>query len=1639
MKKVKRLSVRKGYLAALALAVVFGGAVQFGGSDVGPKNLQTAVVPTGYASSIWIKTIFPSSTYTSPVTTITHADSGDTLKIAYNVRDVNGGALEASDCGGLTLYYGTSVSADNTAKTATIAPVSSTGTGCVATANLVDSSGNPLKLALGSTSDMFTSYAGAASYTQLGTKASPTTQWTGSVTEGTAGTVEALISSTYGTCDYGKYWDTTTSTCIAQPSCGSGWWDTATNACKYSTCTTDTWSVGKPECGPTDTDYSKCRDPFYWYNKTTGGFEKCSRDTSVRADFCNNTVEHTPCDYAKTDRVTLLEKYFAIDAANKTTWLASSYPSFWVEPSYDSTAPYKKYDPATDTLVACSNTTTATTTWTSGTFYASCQTVPVKYEDWYKTKWRMDYADWKKWNPGTTTTCPSATPYRCTDNSCAVSATSCPSTVTTCDNDKVCEPNNGETSGTCPADCSSTTTCPAATPIRCSDNSCVVAAASCPSATTCSAGQTWNATKGFCVSSTWKEVAWNDLGLKSYVSNSLPADVEAAAKKACATVKPEYVYWPNPSDDTKPATFGVPDCSGTKANTCDYDALCESNETSATCSDCSAPVPVPVPGPVPLPWPTKCSATDTKCINSGETGSVDGWCYNGMSCYNKEGTKKYCQPYGNTTFGGMMPYTATPTACPETFPKQCNPTDTKCIESNAYGPEDGWCMSAMECFVDGKKFCQPWSNNMNSTTTCPAGSKQCSSTDKTCIEPGSKGPIGGWCKNGSECYNTSGTEKYCLPWDVNPNGYEACPATHPKSCRPDDKNCIEIGGMGSSTGWCASGGKQCYVDAGIKCVSWEESCPAGSKACRAGDVGCVEPGTKTPLDPNNQWGKWCAGSSVSCYSKTEMECIAVDSSRDPQAWEKVKCSAGFSRCREDDKYCLELGESGPSGSWCASGMMKWSDDPNSDGMVTCVPGDGVKEPLPIVDPLCIDIRTTAYDKTTNDCKLFTNTCDIPETWATVTDGTKVCGKDGKLINFDLVIGDDDASLKELIESARRRVKEYELQLRDFPPHMVSQTAAVEAAIEDAAKTLKELLQRLPTKSKAERTAISEVLSVFYKDTLTSIEAQMAKLTPNMEINRLKEEWSYDVRRYETLLGNIDPDSEDGQKLESMIEKISDLIASAQNQSGDALSQLLVVIKDARNQLENFVAELKDSDNLGFFEQSLRNLYVDHARFKDFIAEEAIDDEKIDHMMKRLIKTLNTIEDKNTGEVTSTLLDFLNQATMLRDRIESWLVVYGLEAGEKVSISDIIKNYVDDVVADKFEKLFGEVKLILDEKFQALAVKVAEVQDLTEKLTDQLAQSVNNLQYVIEKHRDAIIEAKTRIVDEVESLKQLIETSDFGSFTARKMADIMNRFASTTWCGDIAGDVQNRLNDIGLDFESGEYDTADVDALEAYYGELVAENSEACYTGGYTYFRDTPMDVWYFGPTQVNFEKGWISGYRDAEGNLLGQIGPGNATLRIEAIKMFMNLFGAERGGYEIPAAGSVTGVPNWPNTDGNNEANTFVNGALKAGVNLAKYGALDQPITRAETAALIYDIMVASGANFFKPADTFTHVEDYNDADRVLANKEYARIIEALTDLGIFKGSSETGNFDPANSLVRSEFATLNDRIWTILGLGEVK
>ena len=203
----------------------------------------------------------------------------------------------------------------------------------------------------------------------------------------------------------------------------------------------------------------------------------------------------------------------------------------------------------------------------------------------------------------------------------------------------------------------------------------------------------------------------------------------------------------------------------------------------------------------------------------------------------------------------------------------CRSDDKNCIDVGQKGPDTGWCWGGTKCsYGDGTATCVSWGES------CPAGTKLCSPTDTNCIEPGGTGPVGGWCAGSSDqCYSKDGKQLLCQKmtqaYSCDTTGMKEtlCPAEY-SHCRPDDKNCTDIGQTNKNIGaWCTRG-KQCNTTGGLTCVGWNEQCPSGSTRCSASDTNCKEPGTYFTYS-DNQW-PWCPD-GMALYSLTEMKAYCL--------------------------------------------------------------------------------------------------------------------------------------------------------------------------------------------------------------------------------------------------------------------------------------------------------------------------------------------------------------------------------------------------------------------------------------------------------------------------------------------------------------------------------------------------------------------------------------------------------------------------------------------------------------------------------------------------------------------------------------------------------------------------------------------
>lgn len=999
-----------------------------------------------------------------------------------------------------------------------------------------------------------------------------------------------------------------------------------------------------------------------------------------------------------------------------------------------------------------------------------------------------------------------------------------------------------------------------------------------------------------------------------------------------------------------------------------------------------------------------CSPTNPGCIAPGERGPLDGWCIDGMECY--DGNQKYCQawdynpPYYYLSVLGFSPMPTSP-KCPAGMTR-CSPNDKSCIESGKYGPDNGWCMDSMECFINGQKFCQPWNESGN--TQCPTGSKLCSPNDTGCIEPNQSGPVTGWCKNGQSCYNAAYTEQYCQPFNNStdtsyymPTIWEPskCPATHPKQCNPQDQYCIEIGETGPDTGWCASGGQQCRTaNNETLCIGWNESCPSGTKFCRADDKSCTEPGAKGSL--NN----WCAGNSVQCYNNdgAGIFCQPLSGGQnDPNAWQNTKCPAGTGRCRADDKFCLEAGESGPSGSWCATGWPQY----NKDKTVSCV--SDYTPPDKPDEEVCIQVISPAYDPATLKCKEFATPCKVPKDWKLLKEN-QIC-QDGKIIKIEDV---DNKDLFKLYEKHQQSLEDLnnQVKLLDDDDANVKKLLGLVAEGFKKLDTIKQLLKNNNNKE------AKEALQQFGNDTLPTLNDQFAKIRPYIEYKHEKKETEKLMQDWNRELSNEDQTSEYFTQLSDQLKTLAALIKQAENAKTAAELQLtLDLLRSTKDKTFKLVENQHNNTKDTFLLEIIKDYEENAAKMTTCLADKKITDKKVTTALEKFAEQLTTLKELYSSDKDEhELWNLVEKMDKKLHKLQTWLELYGCrDIGLETNIFDEILVQVEKAVAERVEAMFDNLLVILNQKLQEAAVKIASLietglDNFSKKFKENAPRAVENIAIMPEEQQKEVAETKNEILGTVQDIDVAIDVaideSKLNTFTAKRLRETTEVIATINWCGDLADNIQAKLNSAGLALESDRLDADDVNELAQEVNDAAQANIKECYQTGASPFL-IPTEAWYFGPLVYNYQKGYLTGYKDAAGRSTGEAGEANPTLRAEALAMAMRLF-------DVPTDTPVKSDP-W--------YKPYIAGAEAKG--LTYNWDWTAPITRLETAEL------------------FTAIGEIPQSTDVVEAKKYPDYVkfagnlavETLTRDGIFKGAGETGNFDPNKQLLRSEFATVLERI----------
>jgi hypothetical protein len=984
-------------------------------------------------------------------------------------------------------------------------------------------------------------------------------------------------------------------------------------------------------------------------------------------------------------------------------------------------------------------------------------------------------------------------------------------------------------------------------------------------------------------------------------------------------------------------------------------------------------------------------------------------------------------PSGNTSSATTGTVVTVPTAMPLPAGMPC-PAGQRCNES-------AWCDNGERCYYNNGDFtCAAWGAG------CPSDTSLCGPNEgEGCTKPGETVTYtsNAWCRGSMSCY--SDTQMTCVPTPYMDPVAMAVPSAgmyeQPECpngfsfCRPDDDGCTKPGETNSSSSaWC-SRSQTCHLSGGgIYCPKDDnEECPSGSGVCRDGDTNCVGQNKKGSLDG------WCGGSAVQCFGETDLYCAAVNGN-DPMAWEAAQCPNGYSRCRDTDLYCLERGETcsfdAPKASlrdsalgsllgfsplptsptnysqcWCTNGNMQQQ----SDKTWKCVAWDQAPAvPAPVA---CLKVVTLATDG--SKCEEFSSSC-LPEGWTELA-ADQTCEK-GVVVRLSSTDRLED--LKRKRDELLLSLKDYDLRVKQLPVYAKG-VKEIEASLKEAIT----LLKSLKISAADNLDTIDDQLRAVRRDALSNIGDRIAGMKPFFEWAKMSGELSKRLEELKAELRRVSRTSEYFQLLSDHISALEKMIESAGTKTvAREMSSVLDLIRNELSAFSTIVDGRRGEQREEFLAESLIDLQSSLADLREQVESAGIV-VRAEIQLIRLEEMVATAQAAADRGSFPAALDIVNKAYKVRDQL---YIALGEErnGGFEDILDRVLSEKFGDLTATMVafaDQMSQKLEVMMDEAFQNIVGVVARIE---KDLSDRVEQSVARLASVSQEVRNEMVVQKSEILQQVEVLNARLSDAKLQSSLASRVEKLIEEMTYYNWCGSYGEEVASRMQLMTLAIESGELTRDDVTSLEKRVAALAEKNTSRCFEIGATKFKDVATEQWYFdgsqfcGTSSVNNQI-LIQGYADEGGNLLGEFGPANTTLRIEALTMFVRLAGHVAAN-NTPADASALGVPDW--------GWKYYNAATGAGIVLPKYD-WSLPITRIESADLLMrffgDLIpkVAVGAKVKAFAD-YSQFSGHADIEDVAATNA----------VGIFKGSSD-GNFYPYNNFLRSEYGAVVQRAVENLGL----
>ncbi|MBI5414407.1 S-layer homology domain-containing protein [Candidatus Peregrinibacteria bacterium] len=428
------------------------------------------------------------------------------------------------------------------------------------------------------------------------------------------------------------------------------------------------------------------------------------------------------------------------------------------------------------------------------------------------------------------------------------------------------------------------------------------------------------------------------------------------------------------------------------------------------------------------------------------------------------------------------------------------------------------------------------------------------------------------------------------------------------------------------------------------------------------------------------------------------------------------------------------------------------------------------------------------------------------------------------------------------------------------------------------------------------------------------------------------------------------------------------------------------------------------------------------------------------------------EAKNDGKIDGSRLElcsgYIGEATDLLDGLKKVMAEGKVGEQEEIKIrfekignkadrdcGEFFKGEQDDHEAYVKHYVRDDLQGVADEMFQKISEKLEK--QFMNKLLQNLSTYQNSINQMIEEsgskwkkqlqntfetampvwdtisgkeNIEPLLAQKARLLSELKALDEKV------SVRTQELEDLQNELTGYNFYGESASEIQDEVENFTAGIEN--FGTAEkaakIKELRKKVAEAREKSREEKFKNKIIPFLDADDDSWFTRYVATLSQKNIISGYRDKNGDLTGQFGPGDPVLVGQLLKMAL----------ETAGVGEAGGTPDLKSAE-DHWARGYVKQAENLGLSIVKdLDSLDRKATRGE---VIRTILEAAGIHPEKIS-----ASSFKDVPASHPDLEY---IEEAKNRGIVSGDGELNTFRPDDGVVRGEIAKiLNNALNSLFG-----